>query len=83
MILRKWEDLPEEMQIPEVRKYYEILEKHKFSLFLKRVFDVIVSFIMFMILAIPILLISILIVIDSPGGVFYRQTRVTTYGKKF
>lgn len=83
MILRKWEDLPEEMQIPEVRKYYEILEKHKFSLFLKRVFDVIVSFIMFMILAIPILFISILIVIDSPGGVFYRQTRVTTYGKKF
>lgn len=83
MILRKWEDLPEEMRIPEVRKYYEILEKHKISLFLKRVFDVIVSSIMLMILAIPILLISILIAIDSPGGVFYRQTRVTTYGKKF
>ena len=83
MILRKWEDLPEEMQIPEVRKYYEILEKHKFSLFLKRVFDVIVSFIMFMILAIPILFISILIVIDSPGGVFYRQTRVKKKKKKF
>lgn len=83
MILRKWEDLPEEMQIPEVRKYYEILAKHKISLFLKRTFDVIVSSIMLMIFAIPILIISILIVIDSPGGVFYRQTRVTTYGKQF
>lgn len=83
MILRKWEDLPEEMQIPEVRKYYEILAKHKISLFLKRTFDVIVSSIMLVIFAIPILIISILIVIDSPGGVFYRQTRVTTYGKQF
>lgn len=83
MILRKWEDLPKEMQIPEVRKYYEILAKHKISLFLKRVFDVVVSSIMLVILAIPIFVISILIAIDSPGGVFYRQTRITTYGKEF
>ena len=83
MILKKWEDLPEEMQIPEVHKYYEILAKHKISLFLKRAFDVVVSFIMLVIFAIPILFISILIVIDSPGGVFYRQTRITTYGKEF
>ena len=45
MILRKWEDLPEELQIPEVRKYYEILSKRKISLFLKRTFDVAVSLI--------------------------------------
>lgn len=83
MILRKWEDLPEEMRIPEVRKYYEILAKRKTSLFLKRIFDVSVSFIMLVILAIPIMIISVLIAVDSPGGVFYRQTRVTAYGKKF
>ena len=83
MILRKWEDLPEEMQIPEVRKYYEILAKRKISLFLKRMFDIVVSSIMLVILAIPILIISILIAIDSPGGVFYRQTRVTSYGQEF
>lgn len=83
MILRKWEDLPEELQIPEVRKYYEILSKRKISLFLKRTFDVAISFILLLILALPIMVISILIAADSPGGVFYRQTRVTTYGKKF
>lgn len=83
MILRKWEDLPEEMRIPEVHKYYEILKNHKISLFFKRTFDVVVSSIMLAIFAIPILIISVLIVIDSPGGVFYRQTRVTTYGKEF
>lgn len=83
MILRKWEDLPEEMRIPEVRKYYEILAKRKTSLFLKRIFDVSISFIMLVILAIPILIISVLIAVDSPGGVFYRQTRVTAYGKEF
>ncbi len=83
MILRKWEDLPEEMHTPEVCRYYEILAKHKTSLFLKRTFDIVVSSIMIVFLAIPMLIISALIAIDSPGGVFYRQTRVTTYGKEF
>jgi lipopolysaccharide/colanic/teichoic acid biosynthesis glycosyltransferase len=50
---------------------------------LKRVFDIVVSFIMLIVLAIPILIISVLIAIDSPGGVFYRQVRITTYGKEF
>ncbi|MDO4314004.1 MAG: sugar transferase [Eubacteriales bacterium] len=83
MILRKWEDLPEDMQTPEVRKYYDILAKRKCSLALKRAFDIVVSLIMLIVLVIPILVISVLIAIDSPGGVFYRQVRVTTYGKEF
>lgn len=83
MLLRKWEDLPEDMQTPEIRKYYDILSKRKFSLILKRVFDIVVSLIMLIILAIPILIISALIALDSPGGVFYRQVRVTSYGKVF
>jgi lipopolysaccharide/colanic/teichoic acid biosynthesis glycosyltransferase len=83
MILKKWEDLPEDMQIPEVRKYYDILAKKKCSLFLKRIFDIVVSLIMLIVLAIPILVISVVITIDSPGGVFYRQVRVTTYGREF
>jgi lipopolysaccharide/colanic/teichoic acid biosynthesis glycosyltransferase len=83
MILRKWEDLPEDMQTQEVRKYYDILAKRKWSLIFKRVFDIVVSLIMLIILAIPILVIAALIAIDSPGGVFYRQVRITTYGKEF
>ncbi|MGN0342945.1 MAG: sugar transferase [Roseburia sp.] len=83
MILRKWETLPEDMQTPEVRRYYDILAKRKLSLVLKRTFDIVVSLVMLIILAIPILIIAALIAIDSPGGVFYRQVRVTTYGKEF
>lgn len=83
MLLKKWEDLPEDMQTPEVRRYYDILAKRKPSLILKRAFDIIASLIMLIILAIPMLIIALLIATDSPGGVFYRQERVTAYGKKF
>ena len=46
MLIKKWEELPKEMQTPEVRKYYDILKKKKGSLILKRIFDIIVSAIM-------------------------------------
>lgn len=83
MILKKWEKLPKDMQCEEVRQYYDVLSKRKTSLLLKRILDIVASFIMLMIFAIPMVVISALIVMDSPGGVFYRQTRVTIYGKKF
>ena len=83
MRLRKWEDLPAFMQCEEVREYYDILDKKKGALGLKRVFDVVVAVIMLIILAIPMLIIAAMIKVDSPGPVFYRQERVTTYGKRF
>ena len=82
-MLRKWEELPKFMKCDEVKEYYDILEKKKNSLILKRMFDVVVAIIMLIILAIPMIIIAILIKLDSPGPVFYRQERVTTYGKKF
>mgnify|MGYP005773120297 CR=1 FL=1 len=83
MRLRKWEDLPAFMQCEEVREYYDILAKKKGVLGLKRGFDVVVATIMLAILATPMLIIAIMIKLDSPGPVFYRQERVTSYGKKF
>lgn len=83
MFLKKWEDLPREMQIPEVRKYYEVLNKKKLGLGLKRLFDIAVSLVLVIILSLPLLIISVLIALDSPGGVFYRQARVTQYGEVF
>lgn len=83
MRLRKWEDLPAFMQCEEVREYYDILAKKKGALGLKRAFDVVVAVIMLIILAIPMLIIAVMIKIDSPGPVFYRQERVTSYGKRF
>ena len=81
--MRKWNDLPESMRTDEVRKYYEILNKRKASLVLKRIFDFTVALVLCVILLIPMLVISVLIVLDSKGGVFYRQKRVTAYGKEF
>ena len=83
MVLRKWENIPPEMQTEEVRKYYEILEKRKFSLVAKRFFDIVVSLLMLITLSPLFIVLAIAIKIDSAGPVFYRQTRVTQYNEKF
>ena len=81
--MRKWEELPDFMQCDEVREYYDILSKKKFSLGIKRIFDLVAATGMLVVCAVPMLLIGISIVSESEGGVFYRQVRVTRYGKKF
>lgn len=83
MTLRNWDDLPRFMQCEEVREYYDILAKKKLSLKLKRAFDVVAGVCVLIVTAIPMLIIAIKVVTESPGGVFYRQERITTYGKKF
>ena len=83
MKLIKWKELPPEMQTDSVRKYYDILAKRKGSLFVKRVFDVVCSLILLVILSPVFLILAIAIKIDSPGPVFYRQERITQYGRKF
>ncbi len=82
-MLKKWEDLPEFMRVNEVKPYWEVLCRKKEQLFLKKVFDLIAAFILFVLLLIPMLVIAIVIKLDSQGPVFYRQERVTAYGKKF
>jgi len=82
-VLKRWEDLPDFMRIPEVRPYWEILNRKRGQLFLKRCFDLITSFFLILVLAIPMLIIAILIKFDSKGPVFYRQERVSTYGNHF
>lgn len=82
-MLRDWNDVPDFMKCDEVKKYYDILSKRKISLTLKRVFDIVVASIMLFILAIPMIVIAIMIKSDSKGPVFYRQERVTTFGKRF
>ncbi|MFP5493196.1 sugar transferase [Parvimonas sp. G1641] len=79
----KYKDLPKEFQNNAVKKYYEIVSRKKISLLFKRIFDIIFSILILLILFIPIIIISIAIKLDSNGSVFYRQERVTQYGKKF
>ena len=83
MILKKWEALPEDLRTDAVRPYYEALQKKRFSLVCKRLFDITVSAILLLILLPVFLILAIAIKIDSPGPVFYRQVRVTQYGRRF
>ena len=83
MMLCKWEDLPLELQTEEVRPYYDILREKRLSLLTKRLFDVVVSAVMLVMLSPVFLVLAIAIKLDSPGPVFYRQVRVTRYGKEF
>lgn len=82
-MLRDWDSLPEFIKVPEVKPYYNILNKHRISLILKRIFDILFSCILIILLAVPMLFLAIIIKIESPGPIFYMQERVTTYGKKF
>ena len=82
-MLRKWEDLPDYMRVSEVKPYYDVLQKKQFSLFCKRVFDICAALIILVALAPVVLVIAVLVKLDSKGPVFYRQERVTTYGKHF
>lgn len=83
MRLRTWESLPEHMRAEEVKPYFNILKKKRGSLFLKRVFDVIASCFLLVVFSPLFLLFAVLIKTDSPGPVFFRQVRVTQYGRLF
>ena len=83
MILKKYEKLPEELKNKKVEEYYNILKKKKNSLVFKRLFDIIGSLLLLIILSPVFLCVSIAIKIDSKGKVFYRQERITQYGKIF
>ena len=82
-MLKDWNELPGFMRVPEVRPYWEILNKKRGQLVVKRFFDLIIAIILLIILAIPMLIIAILIKLDSKGPIFYRQERVTSYGRRF
>ena len=83
MLLKEWNELPESMKKSEVKVYYDILQKKKVSLGLKRLFDIVMSSVL-IVLASPVLFfVAVWIKLDSQGPVFYRQTRITQYGEEF
>ena len=82
-MLKKWDELPDFMRVEAVRPYWEILRKKRGQILLKRIFDFITALILLVIVSIPMVVIAIIIKLDSKGPVFYRQERVTIYGKHF
>jgi lipopolysaccharide/colanic/teichoic acid biosynthesis glycosyltransferase len=83
MMLVGWDKLPDEMRIDAVRPYYDALNKKRVSLFFKRAFDISVSLVLLVLLSPVFLVLSVAIKLDSKGPVFFRQTRVTQYGRRF
>lgn len=82
-MLKKWDDLPLEMRKDEILSYYKILKKKQVSLFLKRIFDIIMSLILIIILFPLLIILAILIKKDSKGEIIYKSTRITQYNKEF
>ena len=81
--MKKWYDLPQKFQNNAVKEYYDILKKRGASLVIKRIFDIIIALII-TVIALPfMLIIAVWIKLDSKGPVFFRQRRVTTYGRIF
>lgn len=82
-MLKRWEELPAFMQLDEIRPYWEVLNKKRGQLLLKRGFDLVVALFLLIILSFPMVVIAVLIKMEDPGPALYRQERVTTYGKHF
>lgn len=83
MILKKWENIPDNIKNEKTKEYYDILNSKKITLFLKRLFDIIFSTILLIVLSPILIILAIAIKIDSKGPIFYRQERITQYGKIF
>jgi lipopolysaccharide/colanic/teichoic acid biosynthesis glycosyltransferase len=81
--LLAWDELPDAMKNAAVRPYYDSLRCKRLQLFMKRCFDVVASAVLLVLLSPVFLVLAIAIKLDSPGPVFYRQERVTQYGKPF
>lgn len=80
---KKWDDLPDFMRVPEVKPYWESLNKKRGQMILKRAFDLGAATAMLVPLSVPMGVIAVMIKRDSEGPVFYRQERVTRYGEHF
>ena len=82
-LLKKWDNLPGEFQRAEIKPYYEHLRHKQFSLVVKRLFDILFSLMLLVLLSPLFLILSIWIKLDSKGPIMFRQERVTQYGRIF
>lgn len=82
-MLKRWEQLPQELQNDSVRPYYEALSRKRGQLLFKRVFDILLSLVLLVLLSPVMLILALAIRLDSPGEVLFRQVRVTQYGQEF
>ena len=82
-VLDSWDQISASLKNPIVKTYYDKLDKKRFSLLMKRGFDLLFSFLLIIFLCPIMLILSIWIKVDSKGPVFYLQTRVTKNNRDF
>lgn len=70
MLMKKWDRLPPEMRNDAVRSYYDILKKKRLTLICKRLFDIVASLVLLILLSPVFLILAIAIKADSRGPVF-------------
>ena len=82
-MLKRWDCIPDSIKNDQVKLYYDSLYSKRFSLLVKRVFDLIFA-IMILIILLPLcVLIGIAIKLETREPIIYRQIRATQYGKPF
>ena len=82
-MLKEWKDLPENMRTDAVRPYYDMLVRRQAAIARKRAMDVVFSLVLSLLLSPVMLVIALMIKVEDRGPVFYRQERITTYGRRF
>lgn len=78
-----YRQLPAEMKNEAVKPYWDLLNRRRFSLAAKRVFDILLSLLILILFSPLLLLLAAAIKLDSKGPVFYRQVRVGRYNRDF
>ena len=81
--MKAWNKIPEPIRSESSKPFYEIIKRKWFYRFIKRAFDIFASFVLINLLFLPSLIIGLIIIFDSRGGMFFCQTRVGRYGKPF
>lgn len=71
------------MRNEETKYYYDLLCKKQGSMRVKRMFDLFFAVLLLLVLSPVMLVIAVMIKLDSKGPVFFRQERVTQYGKTY
>lgn len=82
-MLKTYNSLPTRFKNVKVKMYYTILKRRQADMRAKRIFDLFFAVILSVLLSPVMAVAAILIKLDSPGPVFYRQMRVTQYGRTF
>ncbi|BED92442.1 MAG: sugar transferase [Candidatus Paraimprobicoccus trichonymphae] len=84
MILKNWDELPDQFKNQEVLYYYNILKNKKINLIIKRLFDIFCSGISIIVFLPVFFVIYLIIKLDSPKEkVIFKQERITQYKKTF